>query len=59
MILMGLWMLAGRRIVVHAGPFQRFADQVRNPKALSSRGFFLFGLAYGQPSSAAPCRCSW
>ncbi len=50
MILMGLWLLAGRSIVVRAGVFQRFADRVRNPKDLSVRGFFLFGLAYGAAS---------
>ncbi len=50
MILMGLWMLAGRSIIGRAGAFQRFADRVSNPKDLSVRGFFLFGLAYGAAS---------
>ncbi len=50
MILMGLWLLAGRSIVVRASAFQRFADRVSNPKDLSVRGFFLFGLAYGAAS---------
>jgi cytochrome c-type biogenesis protein len=45
---LGLWMLAGRTL--HAGAFERFAGKVRDPKDVSLKGFFLFGLAYGAGS---------
>jgi cytochrome c-type biogenesis protein len=45
LVLLGLWMLAGRSL--YAGAFERFADHVGDPKDVSLRGFFLFGLAYG------------
>lgn len=48
LILMGLWMLAGRSL--YAGAFERFAQRVGDPKSMSIRGFFLFGLAYGLAS---------
>lgn len=49
MVLMGIWMLAGRSIV-HAGIFERFAGRIGNPKEVSTRSFFLYGLAYGAAS---------
>ncbi len=49
LILIGLWMLAGRSIYFSA--FERFAGRVaKDPGAVSVRGFFLFGLAYGAAS---------
>ncbi len=45
---LGLWMLAGRTLYARA--FERFADRVRDPKDVSLKGFFLFGLAYGAGS---------
>ncbi len=48
LVLMGLWMLAGRTL--HAGAFERFAGRVGDPRNVSVPGFFLFGLAYGAAS---------
>jgi cytochrome c-type biogenesis protein len=48
LILMGLWMLAGRTI--YTGIFERLAARVGDPTAVGVRGFFLFGLAYGLAS---------
>lgn len=48
LILMGLWMLAGR--TVYTGVFERLAARVGDPTAMGVRGFFLFGLAYGLAS---------
>jgi cytochrome c biogenesis protein CcdA len=48
LILMGLWMLAGRTL--YTGVFERFARRIGDPKTMSVRGFFLFGLAYGLAS---------
>jgi cytochrome c-type biogenesis protein len=48
LILMGLWMLAGRTF--YTGVFERFAGRIGDPKTISVRGFFLFGLAYGLAS---------
>lgn len=48
LVLMGLWLLAGR--TVYTGVFERFAERVGDPKEMSVRGFFLFGLAYGLAS---------
>ncbi|MDP9439490.1 MAG: cytochrome c biogenesis protein CcdA, partial [Actinomycetota bacterium] len=48
LIVMGLWMLAGRTL--YTGIFERFAGRIGDPKAMSVRGFFLFGLAYGLAS---------
>ncbi len=48
LILMGLWMLGGRTL--YTGVFERFAQRIGDPKAMSVRGFFLFGLAYGLAS---------
>ncbi len=48
LILIGLWMLAGRTL--YTGIFERFAMRIGDPKAMSVRGFFLFGLAYGLAS---------
>ncbi len=49
LVLMGLWMLAGQTSL-HAGAFGRFAGRVGDPRKVSVRGFFLFGLAYGAAS---------
>jgi cytochrome c-type biogenesis protein len=49
LVLVGLWMLAGRAL--HAGAFERFAGWVGDPRGkVSVPGFFLFGLAYGAAS---------
>jgi cytochrome c-type biogenesis protein len=48
LILVGLWMLAGRTL--HVGAFERAAGRVGDPRNVSVRGFFLFGLAYGAAS---------
>jgi cytochrome c-type biogenesis protein len=48
LVLMGLWMLAGRAL--HAGAFERLAGRVGDPRNVSVPGFFLFGLAYGAAS---------
>jgi cytochrome c-type biogenesis protein len=49
LLLMGLWMLAGRT-TLYTGVFERFAGHIGDPRAMSVRGFFLFGLAYGLAS---------
>ncbi|MDP9410738.1 MAG: cytochrome c biogenesis protein CcdA [Actinomycetota bacterium] len=48
LVLIGLWMLAGRTL--YTGVFERLASRVGDPGAVSMRGFFLFGLAYGAAS---------
>jgi cytochrome c biogenesis protein CcdA len=48
LILIGLWMLAGRTL--YTGVFERLASRVGDPGTVSTRGFFLFGLAYGAAS---------
>ena len=48
LILMGLWMLAGRTI--YTSVFERLAARVGDPTSMGVRGFFLFGLAYGLAS---------
>ncbi len=48
MVLTGLWMLAGRTL--YAGVFERLAARLGDPKEVSMRGFFLYGLAYGAAS---------
>jgi cytochrome c-type biogenesis protein len=48
LVLVGLWMLAGRTLQV--GAFERFAGRVGDPTNVSVRSFFLFGLAYGAAS---------
>ncbi len=48
LVLMGLLMLAGRTI--YTGFFERLAGRVGDPREMSVRGFFLFGLAYGLAS---------
>ncbi len=48
MVLIGLWMLAGRTL--YAGAFERFAARIGNTKEVTMRGFFLYGLAYGAAS---------
>ncbi len=49
LILLGLWMLAGQG-GLYTGVFERLAAKLGNPKTVSMRGFFLFGLAYGAAS---------
>ncbi len=48
LILLGLWVLAGRSL--YLGVFERFAARFGDPSAVSVRGFFLFGFAYGAAS---------
>ncbi len=49
LILLGLWMLV-RQGGLYTGVFERLATKLGNPKTVSMRGFFLFGLAYGAAS---------
>ena len=48
LVLVGLWMFAGRTL--QADAFGRFAGRVGDPRNVSVRSFFLFGLAYGAAS---------
>ena len=48
LVLMGIWMFAGKGL--YTGVFERFAERIGDPKAMSVRSFFLFGLAYGLAS---------
>lgn len=48
LVLIGLWMLAGRTF--YTGAFERLAGRIGNPGKVSTRSFFLFGLAYGAAS---------
>lgn len=48
LISLGLWLLAGR--TVYTAAFERVAERIGDPKDMSIRGFFLFGLAYGLAS---------
>jgi cytochrome c-type biogenesis protein len=48
LVLMGVWMFAGRGL--YTGVFERVAGRVGDPRAMSLRSFFLFGLAYGLAS---------
>ena len=48
LILMGLWMLAGRTL--YTSVFESLAAHVGDPTVMGIRGFFLFGLAYGLAS---------
>ena len=44
----GLWMLTGRSF--SSGVFHRFAQQIGDPRDVSTRGFFLYGIAFGAAS---------
>ena len=44
----GLWMLAGRSL--SAGVFHRIAARIGDPRDVSTRGFFLYGIAFGAAS---------
>jgi cytochrome c biogenesis protein CcdA len=48
LVLIGLWMLAGH--TAYTGVFERLAGRIVDTGAVSTRGFFLFGLAYGAAS---------
>ncbi len=48
LVMLGLWMLAGHTF--YTGAFERLAGRVGDPGKVSTRGFFLFGLAYGAAS---------
>ncbi len=48
LLLFGLWMLTGRS--VSAGIFHRLAERIGDPRNVSTRGFFLFGVAFGAAS---------
>jgi len=48
LVVLGLWMLAGGGAYLPA--FQRLAERMGKPGAANTRGFFLFGLAYGAAS---------
>lgn len=44
----GLWMLTGRSI--SSGVFHRIAQKIGDPRDVSTRGFFLYGIAFGAAS---------
>ena len=44
----GVWMLTGRS--VSAGVFHRIAGRIGDPRDVSTRGFFLYGIAFGAAS---------
>ncbi len=48
LLLLGGWMLAGRRLSFPV--FQRISAAIGDPRDISSKGFFLFGLAFGAAS---------
>ncbi len=48
LVLMGVWMFTGWGL--YTGVFERFAERIGDPKAMSVRSFFLFGLVYGLAS---------
>ena len=48
LFLLGLWMLAGKTLSF--GVFQRVAAKIGDPREISTRGFFLFGFAFGAAS---------
>jgi cytochrome c-type biogenesis protein len=48
LVLMGVWMFTGWGL--YTGVFERFAERIGDPKAMSVRSFFLLGLAYGLAS---------
>jgi cytochrome c-type biogenesis protein len=48
LVLIGLWMLAGHTF--YTGAFERLAGRVGELGTVSTRGFLLFGLAYGAAS---------
>ena len=47
-IVFGVWMLFGRSLSFPG--LQKIADKIGNPRDITSKGFFLFGLAYGLTS---------
>ena len=44
----GVWMLTGRSL--SAGVFHRLAVRIGDPREVSTRGFFLYGIAFGAAS---------
>lgn len=48
LLALGVWLLLGRHIP--AGVFQRLAARIGDPRDVSTRGFFLFGIAFGAAS---------
>ncbi|MBI4082237.1 MAG: cytochrome c biogenesis protein CcdA [Candidatus Lambdaproteobacteria bacterium] len=48
LLLFGLWMLTGRSL--SAGVFHRLAERIGDPRNVSGRGFFLYGIAFGAAS---------
>ncbi len=48
LFLLGLMLLAGKRLSF--GFFQRISEKIGDPREISVRGFFLFGLAFGAAS---------
>ncbi|MBI4494310.1 MAG: cytochrome c biogenesis protein CcdA, partial [Chloroflexi bacterium] len=48
LVVLGVAMLFGRTI--YASAFERLASRIGDPKAVTLRGFFLFGVAYGAAS---------
>jgi len=48
LIVLGAWMLLGRSLYI--GAFERIAARLGDPGKIGTRGFFLFGLAYGAAS---------
>jgi cytochrome c biogenesis protein CcdA len=48
LLLFGVWMLTGRSL--SAGIFHRLAERIGDPRDVSARGFFLYGIAFGTAS---------
>jgi cytochrome c biogenesis protein CcdA len=44
----GVWMLTGRSLAT--GIFHRIAERIGDPRDVSTRGFFLYGIAFGAAS---------
>ena len=48
LILLGIWLLLGNHLTLDA--FLRIGARIGDPRTISIRGFFLFGIAYGATS---------
>jgi cytochrome c-type biogenesis protein len=58
LVVLGVWMLLAGR-APYAAVLGGLATRLGDPRKVGVRGFFLFGLAYGVPPSAARCQRSW
>ena len=48
LVLLGIWLLLGNHLIFDT--FLRIGTQIGDPRTISIRGFFLFGIAYGMTS---------